>query len=128
MSGNALKLFWLSLFLLLASCAHKPPEVPVLSFPGGSIREAIEEKKGVTDLDAIFSIIFEKTDSEIRGDGSLNISSGGDMNLRVYSLGFLAMELVSKDGTVRSKPDIEKNKTLILTRGLKDCLFWWNLD
>jgi hypothetical protein len=38
------------------------------------------------------------------------------------------MELESRDGAVKSNPHLDRNKTLILTQGLKDCLFWWDLD
>ncbi|MHB8881948.1 MAG: hypothetical protein ACYC69_10630 [Thermodesulfovibrionales bacterium] len=126
---NALKLFCLSL-LLLASCAHQQvdqqAEMAAPSFPGGSLTEALAEKKAVTDLEALFSIVFEKNDSTIMGDGALTISKTGDMSLRVYSMGFLAMELTSKDRTVKSSPRLDPDRTLILTEGLRDCLFWWN--
>ena len=49
------------------------------------------------------------------------------MSLRVYSLGFLAMELTSRDGVVKSAPALDRGKKLILTRGLRDCLFWWDM-
>lgn len=129
MSGNVLKLSWVSfLFLVLASCAHKPLEMVYPEFPDVGIKEALEEKKKVTGLEATFSVTFAKPDSEIRGDGALDIASSGDMSMRLYSLGFLALELESKDGVVTSSPHVERNKTLILTEGLRDCLFWWNME
>ena len=41
--------------------------------------------------------------------------------------GFLAFELSSANGAIKSTPSIDKNKSLILTDGLRDCLFWWDI-
>jgi len=125
MSKNVLKLFCLSIVLLFVSCAHEKIEAP--SFEGRDVREVLSEKNRISEIETKFSIVFEKKDSEIRGDGALDIASAGDMSLRVYSLGFLAMEVTSKEGTVKSTPHLDRNKTEILTRGLRDCLFWWDL-
>lgn len=64
----------------------------------------------------------------MRGEGVLNISRNGDLNLRVYSFGFLALEVESKEGVIRSNPRIDRNKCRILTQGLRDCLFWWDIQ
>lgn len=50
----------------------------------------------------------------------MNISNNGDLELRVYSLGFLAMELISRSGAVKSKPGLDSTKKTILTQGLWD--------
>ena len=47
--------------------------------------------------------------------------------MRVYSFGFLAFEMTSENGIVKSAPAIDRNKGIILTYGLRDCLFWWDL-
>ncbi|MDA8082226.1 MAG: hypothetical protein M0024_01045 [Nitrospiraceae bacterium] len=125
MSRNVLRLFWISL-LLVSACAPGKVELP--SFPGGDIRSAIAEKKAVTDMEATFSITFEKADTAMHGDGALTIADTGDLDLRVYSLGFLAMELTSRDGVVRSKPPLDAKRKTMLTVGLKDCIFWWNME
>jgi len=126
MSRNFSRLFWISLFFLLSACAPRRVELP--SIGGGNLRAALAEKRAVSDIEATFSIVFEKTDSEVRGDGALSIAKTGDLDLRVYSLGFLAMELTARDGVVRSSPRIDRNKSIILTEGLTDCIFWWNLE
>lgn len=127
MSLNVLRLCWVSLLLfLMTACAARKVEVP--SFPGGDIREALAEKRAVTDIETTFSIVFEKAGSETRGDGALTIASSGDMDLRVYSLGFLAMELTAVDGVVRSTPRLDTGKKIMLSEGLKDCIFWWGLE
>jgi hypothetical protein len=64
----------------------------------------------------------------MRGEGVLNISRNGDLNLRVYSLGFLAFEVISENGVIKSSTRIDRNKTKILTQGLRDCLFWWDIQ
>lgn len=91
------------------------------------LREVLSLKNGISDIETTFSIIFKKNDTELRGEGALSISRAGDVSLRVYSLGFLAMELTSGNGVTKSNPHLDRNKTLILTRGLRDCLFWWDI-
>ncbi len=129
MSQNVLKLFWISLvplLLLVSSCAPKRVELP--SFQGGDIRAALTEKRLVTDIETTFTVAFNKADAEMRGDGALTITSTGDIDLRIYTLGFLAMELTSRDGVVKSSPLLDRTKKVLLTEGLRDCIFWWNAD
>ncbi len=125
MLKNVLKLFWVSIALVVVSCAPKAVEIP--SFEGRDFREAFSAREAVSSIDTVFSIAFEKQDSERKGDGALTISRTGDMSLRIYSLGFLAMELTSQDGVVKSSPRVDRSKTYLLTEGLKDCLFWWDM-
>jgi len=40
-----------------------------------SLDEVIAGRSGISQIDATFSVIFEKADSEIRGDGFLKISA-----------------------------------------------------
>lgn len=122
---NVLKLFLVSIFVLLAACAPRRIETP--SYEGRDFREIISGMQNISEIETKMSILFEKVDTEMTGDGALNISRGGDMSLRVYSLGFLAMEVTSKEGTVKSTPHLDKSKTMILTKGLRDCLFWWDM-
>jgi hypothetical protein len=127
---NVLKLCSVSIILLLISCAHKkletgPIEMP--SYEGIDLKEALASMNKVSDIETKFSIVFEKNDTEIRGDGALNISGNGDMSLRLYSLGFLVMELTSGNGEINSSPRLDGARTIILTQGLRDCLFWWDI-
>jgi hypothetical protein len=129
MSRHALNLFLISMVLLSTACAARKigkEELP--SYEGRAIREVLSERNGIRDIEVKFAVLFEKKDSEIRGDAALDISRSGDMSLRVYSLGFLAMELSSRDGVVKSTPVLDSGKKLILTRGLRDCLFWWDME
>lgn len=125
MLKNVLRLFFLSIILVLGACAPKRVELP--SYEGKDLREVMAGMRGVSEIETTFSITFEKNDTEIRGDAALNIAPSGDMSLRVYSLGFLAMELTSKEGNVKSTPQLDRNKKIVLTRGLRDCLFWWDM-
>ena len=129
MLRHAVRLFLTSIIILSTACAAgriKPEEMP--SYEGRAFREIVSEKNDIRDIEMKFSILFEKKDSEVRGDAALEISRSGDMSLRVYSLGFLAMELTSRDGQVRATPALDRGKKLILTRGLRDCLFWWDME
>lgn len=126
MSRNVLKLFLISVIFFSCSCAPKRVEMPV--YEGADIREFLSSKNSIESIDTVFSITFEKPDAEIRGEGALNISRNGDMVMRVYSFGFLAFEMTSRDGIIRSNPAIDRNKGTILTSGLRDCLFWWDMN
>src|SRR5512135_255238 len=129
MSRRALNLFLISMILLSTACAAGKIEKRELpSYEGRAFREVLSERNGIRDIETKFSVLFEKNDSEIRGDAALDISQSGDMSLRVYSLGFLAMQLTSRDGLVKSTPALDRGKKLILTRGLRDCLFWWDVE
>ena len=128
MSKHALKLFLISIVLLSTACAaRKIEKIELPSYEGRAFREVLSERNGIRDIETKFSVLFEKKDSEIRGDAALDISQTGDMSLRVYSMGFLAMDLTSREGLVKSTPALDRGKKLILTRGLRDCLFWWDM-
>ncbi len=128
MSRRALNLFLISIVLLSTSCAaRKIEKIELPSYEGRAIREVLSERNRIRDIETKFAVLFEKKDSEIRGDAALDISQTGDMSLRVYSLGFLAMELTARDGVIKSSPSLDKGKKIILTRGLRDCLFWWDV-
>jgi outer membrane lipoprotein-sorting protein len=121
-----LRLFLLSITLIfLLSCVPKRVEIP--TYEDIDVREVLSTKN-ISTIDTTFSIVFEKDDSEMRGEGVLNISRNGDLNLRVYSLGFLALEVISENGVIKSSTRIDRNKTKILTQGLRDCLFWWDIQ
>lgn len=113
MSKNFLKLFCISLLLLLASCAPRATAPPLFEEKG--LAEIIAGLSGISRIDTTFSVIFEKADTEIYGDGALNISSNGDLEMKVYSLGFLVMELSSRNGAVKSNPGLDSTKKTILT-------------
>ncbi len=129
MLRNAVRLFLTSIIVLCTACAAgkiKPAEMP--SYEGKAFSEIVSEKNDIKNIEMKFAVLFEKKDSEVRGDAALEISRSGDMSLRVYSLGFLAMELTSRDGLVRTTPALDRGKKLILTRGLRDGLFWWDME
>jgi hypothetical protein len=119
------RLFLLSTILLLFSCAAPRVEMPV--YEDVDVRHALHSKNSISAIEAAFSITLEKDDMEIKGDGALNISRNGNLNLRVYSSGFLALELISENGIIKSVPVIDRNKGIIFTYGLRDCLFWWDI-
>jgi hypothetical protein len=125
MSKNVLKLFLVSI-LVLSSCAPVRVEMP--SYAGKTFQEVLSGMQDVSDVKTRFSIVFVKDGRERKGDAALDLVQNGDMSLRIYSLGFLAMELSSKDGVVRSSPPIDPGKYFILTEGLRDCFFWWDVS
>jgi len=125
MYRNALRLFFLSILIMLFACVPKRVEIPV--YEGKSLEDALSLYKSISSIETTFSATFEKEDTEIKGDGIVNIADSGDMSMRIYSFGFLVFELSSKDGVIKSDPQIDKNKSTILTYGLRDCLYWWDI-
>ncbi len=91
------------------------------------IAEVLAERRSIQRIDATMSVVFEKKDSQMYGDAVLDITPAGDLHLKVYTLGILGMDLSSRDGVVKSSPRLDRTKTTILTQGLRDCLFWWDL-
>jgi hypothetical protein len=92
-----------------------------------SLVEAVAGKQTISRIGTAFSVTFEKADSEMKGEGVLDLFKNGDLDLKVYSLGFLALELVSRDGIVKSNPGLDSSKKRILSQGLRDSLFWWDI-
>ncbi len=122
---NASKLFFISAFLIFFSCSVRhtvPPDID-----GLSLQESLSARSAITSIGATFSIVLEKDDSEIRGDGVLSVLKNGDLSLRIYSLGFLAFEMTAENGNLKSNPPVDRNRGLLLSYGVRDCLFWWDL-
>ena len=120
-----LKLFFISILLWVSACAPKKVEMPAVEQQ--SIDIVLAERRSIERIDAAMSVIFEKADSEMQGDAVLDIARDGNLHMKVYTLGILAMDLISKNGLVKSKPKLDMRKTAILTRGIRDSLFWWDL-
>jgi hypothetical protein len=118
------RLFLVSIIISFYSCAPKHVEMPAYE---GDIREALSSRNNISSIKTTFSVTFEKADTEMRGSGFLNMARNGDLIMRIYSFGFLAFEMNSSNGIVKSSPRIDRNKGIILTYGLRDCLFWWDL-
>ena len=125
MSKIVSKLFLLSVLILLFSCAPKRVEMP--SYEGVDLKDVLTSRKNISGIETKFSLVYQRDDTEMKGDGALNILGTGDMKMRLYSFGFLAFELSSQNGLIKSKPAIDRTKEMILTDGLRDCLFWWDI-
>jgi hypothetical protein len=108
----------------IVSCAPKHVELP--SYEGIPVENAISELKNIQSIEAVLSIEYEKNDSTMSADASLNVSED-KLNLRLYYLGFLAGEVSEDNGIIKSKPKLDKNKSTILIDGLKNSFFWWNI-
>jgi len=123
---NVSTLFFVSTLLILYSCSVKRAELPV--YQAGDVREVLSSRKGISTIETTFSITFEKDDTEMKGDGALNLSQNGDLSMRLYSFGFLAFEMTAHNGIIKSNPPVDRNKGIILSSGLRDCLFWWDIQ
>lgn len=108
----------------IVSCAPKHVELP--SYEGIHIENALSELKDIKSIEAVLFVEYEKNDSSMSGDASLNVSED-KLNLRLYYLGFLAGEVNEDNGIIKSNPKLDKNKSTILIDGLKNSFFWWNI-
>lgn len=120
------KLSFLSAALFLLSCATARVEIP--TYEGIDVKDVLYSKNSISTIETTLSISFEKEDVEMKGDGLLSISRTGDLTLRVYSLGFLALELTSEKGITKSNPWLHVHKRKLLANGLRDCFFWWDIE
>lgn len=111
--------------LLTVSCAPKHIEMPSYE-EEFSIENILPALKSIQSIEAVLSVEYEKNDSVMNGDASLNLSEDG-LNLRLYYLGFLVGEVSEENGIVKSMPKIDKNKSTILVDGLKNSFLWWNI-
>jgi hypothetical protein len=127
--AGATLLFWLlasvSCLLLLISCAApKLAEKP--SHRGTSLNDALSQYRKISSINTVVGLDYEKNDVIMSGDASLFVSPD-KLSLRIYYLGFLQGEVYEENGKIKSKPKLDKNKSLILVEGLKSSLFWWNI-
>lgn len=120
------KLFLISTLLIICSCSVKHTQIPDRT--GMDLGEIISSRSMISSIDTTFSIVFEKDDTEMRGDGALNLLKNGDLSMRIYSFGFLAFEMTSHNGIIKSKPLVDRNRGVMLSAGLRDCLFWWDMQ
>ena len=125
--NNIRILFWLLAtgcwLLFLVSCAPRQAVAPSYE---GNLNDLLSKLNDTKTIEAVLAIDYEKNDSTMSGDASLNISDNS-LLLRIYYLGFLAGEVKENNGIIQSKPRLDKNKSIILVDGLKYSFFWWNI-
>ncbi|MBA4349566.1 MAG: hypothetical protein C0415_06230 [Thermodesulfovibrio sp.] len=117
-------LFTIYCSLFTVSCATKHVEIP--SYEKITINEALAELKKTTSIDAVLLVEYEKGDIMMSGDAALLLSEN-KLDLKLYYLGFLYGEVKEENGIVKSKPLLDKNKSILLVDGLKNSFFWWNI-
>ena len=112
--------------LFLTSCATpKPAQMP--SYKGLALDHALAQFRQISSINTVVGLEYEKNDMIMSGDASLS-ASPDKLSLRIYYLGFLQGEVNEEKGVIRSKPKLDKNKSLLLVEGLKSSLFWWNIS
>ncbi len=111
--------------LFMVSCAApKLEEKP--SYRGIKLDDALSQYRKISSINTVVGLEYEKNDTIMSGDASLSVSPD-KLSLRIYYLGFLQGEVYEENGKIKSKPKLDKNKSLILVEGLKSSLFWWNI-
>jgi hypothetical protein len=119
-----LKIYLITLFLC-AACAQKGVVIPVRE--GIDLRDELTRMGSLTSLDASFTIEFVRGESTMKGDAVLRLTPE-DLDLRVYSLGFLVSEVTSHDGLTKSTPPMERTGLLLLIDGIRNSFFWWSIE
>jgi hypothetical protein len=114
------------LLTMLASCAT-PKTAGMPSHKGLALDDALAQFRQISSISTVAGLEYEKNDTIMSGDASLS-ASPDKLSLRIYYLGFLQGEVYEEKGTIRSKPKLDKNKSLLLVEGLKSSLFWWNIS
>lgn len=110
--------------LLLTSCTSKRADMP--DYKGTDISKVVAVYNNIHGVEATFSVEFEKGDSMMTGDAAIELTDK-TLNLRIYSLGFLIAEIKEEGGIIKSNPELNKSKTLILVDGLRNSFFWWKI-
>ena len=110
--------------LLFVSCAPKYAAKPHRE--GVTLSDLLTKLNNVQSVEAVLSIDYEKNDTAMSGDAYLSVSPTM-LNLRIYYLGFLAGEVKEDNGAIRSKPKLDKYKSIILVDGLKNSFMWWTI-
>lgn len=95
-------------------------------YEGADPADVLSTRDTIREMEATFSIEFEKDGSLMRGDAVLRLTP--DMlDLQVYTLGFLVGEVTSDATTTRSEPAMDRNKLSILVDGIRNSFFWWSI-
>ncbi|MFO0751843.1 MAG: hypothetical protein U0411_00775 [Thermodesulfovibrionales bacterium] len=109
--------------LFLASCAPKHMDT---SIEGVRLEQLLDELRRVSSIEAVLSIEYEKKDGALSGDAFLHLAHD-TLTMRIYYLGFLAGEVTEEEGVIRSKPKLDRSKSILLVDGLRNSFFWWNM-
>ncbi len=119
-----LKIYFIAL-VLNAACAQKGIVIPVRE--GIDLRDELNRMGSITSLDAGFTIEFLRGENTMKGDAVLRLTPE-DLDLRVYSLGFLVSEVTSHEGLTKSNPPIDRTRLLLLIDGIRNSFFWWSIE
>ena len=112
------------LLLASASCAPRYAEKP--AHKGIPLDRVLSEFRSISSIEAVLYVEYEKNDSVMGGDAFLTLSED-KLNLRLYYLGFPAGEVSEDNGVIKSKPKLNRNKSIILVDGLKNSFLWWTI-
>lgn len=119
-------ILFVCLIVLITGCAKKVAQGPF--YEGYSLQALLHELKGTCGIEASIEISYERGDSTLSGDLYLK-ANHREMLLRYYYLGLPAGEMLYRDGEiVSSNVRISKARTRLLAEGIKNSIFWWQVD
>lgn len=111
---------------VITGCAKRVAQSPI--YEGYSLQALLQELKGVCDIEASLEITYERGESSLSGDLYLK-ANHREMLLRYYYLGLPAGEMFYRDGEiVRSSVRFSKTRTQLLAEGIRNSIFWWQVD
>ncbi len=111
-------------FVLLASCAPKRVQIP--TYEGVDPRDFLSGMETLREMEATFSLEFERDGNLMRGDAVLRLAPDF-LDMQVYSLGFLVAEVTSEKTMTRSDPPLDRNRLLMLVEGIRSSFLWWSV-
>ena len=112
------------LFFLFLSCSTKRVEIP--TYEGIDPREELAKRDNIKSIRSTFSIEFERDGGVIKGDAVLQLTPEA-LTLRIYSLGFPVVEVISNETITKSDPPMDRNRIEMLVDGIRNSFFWWSI-
>ena len=117
--------FLLFALCAVSSCAPKYAEKPSRE---GITLGILEKLNNIQSIEAVLSMDYEKNDSTMSGDAFLKYFPLLQWTLEFIILAFLAGEVKEDNGVIKSKPKIDKYKSIVLVDGLRNSFLWWTIS
>lgn len=96
------------------------------SYEGIELKDILAEKGNIRSLKSTFTVAFDGNGNFGRGDAVLNLTPE-DLDLQIYSHGFLVAEVASNKDFTKSIPALDSKKLAMLVDGLRNSFLWWTV-
>lgn len=110
--------------LALASCA--PAAVRPAAYEGLGIEDVMRMNGPIEGIRASASVKAKKADMAVSGEAFISVTER-TLEMRVYSMGLLSMELYEEEGAITSNPPVDGSREAAIVDGLRGGLLWWSV-